>query len=57
METMHLIQTPHTADLTSLSDSDLEALFASEGVTVEVVIHCDTGGCPVCFAEAAAQAA
>ena len=37
METMHLVQTPHTTDLMSLSDSALEAFFASDGLTVEVV--------------------
>jgi hypothetical protein len=57
METMHLVQTPHTTDLMSLSDSDLEAFFASTGLTVEVVAHCNTVGCSVCFAGVAAQAA
>jgi hypothetical protein len=57
METMHLIQTPHPTDLMSLSDSDLEAFFASNGLTVAVVAHCDTVGCAACPTEAAAQAA
>jgi hypothetical protein len=54
---MHLIQTPQTTDLMSLSDSDLEAFFASAGLAVVVVAHCDTVGCAVCPTEAAAQAA
>jgi len=57
METMHLVQTPHTTDLMSLSDPDLEAFFASAGLTVEVVTHCNTVGCSVCFAAATARAA
>ena len=57
METMHLIQTPQIADLMSLSDSELEAFFASAGLTVDVVAHCDTLGCAVCPTEATAQAA
>jgi hypothetical protein len=57
METMHLIQTPQTTDLMSLSDSDLEAFFASAGLDVAVVAHCDTVGCAVCHTEPAAQAA
>jgi len=57
METMHLIQTPQTTDLMSLSDSDLEAFFSSAGLTVEVLAHCDTPGCAVCPTEATAQAA
>jgi hypothetical protein len=57
METMHLIQTQPTTDLMSLSDSDLEAFFASAGLAVVVVAHCDTVGCAVCPTEAAAQAA
>jgi hypothetical protein len=57
METMHLIQTPQTTDLMSLSDSDIEAFFASAGLTVEVVTHCNTAECSVCFAAATARAA
>jgi hypothetical protein len=57
METMHLVQTPPTTDLMSLSDSDLEAFFTSVGLSVEVVAHCNTVGCSVCFAGAAVQAA
>ena len=57
METMHLIQTPQTTDLMSLSDSDLKAFFASAGLSVDVVAHCDTASCVVCPTEAAAQAA
>lgn len=57
METMHLLQTPPTADITSLSDSDLEAFFASAGLSVDVVTHCSTIGCTVCLTETAAQAA
>jgi hypothetical protein len=54
---MHLVQTPPTTDLMSLSDSDLEAFFTSVGLSVEVVAHCNTVGCSVCFAGAAVQAA
>ena len=54
---MHLIQTPHTTDLLSLSDTNLEAYFASARLTVEVVAHCNTVGCAVCLTETAAQAA
>ncbi len=57
METMHLIQPPQTADLTTVSDSDLQAIFASAGLAVDVVAHCSTADCHVCFAEAAARAA
>jgi hypothetical protein len=57
MEAMQLIQTPHTIDLMSLSDSDLEAFFASAGLAVSAVTHCGTVGCAVCPTEAAAQAA
>jgi hypothetical protein len=57
METMHLIQTPQTTDLTSLSDSDLEEFFASVGLSVDVVALCDTIGCVACPTGAAAQAA
>jgi hypothetical protein len=57
METMHLVQTPQTPSLESLSDTDIEAFFASAGLPVEVVAHCDTPGCSVCFTEAIAQAA
>ena len=57
METMHLIKTPQTTDLMSLSDSDLEAFFGSAGLTVDVVTDCDTLGCAVCPTGATAQAA
>ena len=57
METMHLIQTPQATDLMSLSDPDLEVFFASAGLAVTVVAHCDTVGSAVCRIEAAAQAA
>ena len=57
METMHLIQTPQATDLMSLLDPDLEAFFASAGLPVTIVAHCDTVGCAVCPAEGAAQAA
>jgi hypothetical protein len=57
METMHLIQTPQATDLMSLSDPDLEGFFASAGLPVTVVAHCNTVGCAVCPTEAAAQAA
>jgi len=57
METMHLIQPSQTADLTTVSDSDLEAIFASAGLDVDVVAHCNTAGCQVCFADVAARAA
>ena len=57
METMHLIQTPQTTDLMSLSDSDLKAFFASAGLSIDVVAHCDTLGCAVCPTETTAQAA
>jgi hypothetical protein len=57
METMQLIQTAPTTDLLSVSDSDIEAFFASAGLTAQVVAHCDTAGCPVCFAAEAARAA
>ena len=54
---MHLVQTPHTTDLTSLSDYDLEAFFDSVGITLEVVDHCGTADCTVCFPELVAKAA
>jgi len=57
METMHLVQTPHTTDLMAVSDADLEAFFATAGLTVEVVAHCNTAGCPLCVTEEPAKAA
>jgi hypothetical protein len=57
METMHLVQTPPTTDLMSVSDSALEAFFASAGLAATVVTHCNTVGCPMCFTEASVQAA
>jgi len=57
METLQLIQTPQTIDLMSLSGSDIEAFFASAGLAVDVVTHCNTAGCTLCFAATAATAA
>ena len=57
METMHMIQTPQTTDLMSLSDSDLKAFFASVGLSIDVIAHCDTLGCEECPTKATAQAA
>jgi hypothetical protein len=57
METMHLVQTPHTTDLMSLSDSALEAFFASDGLTVEVVAHCNASECSVCHPQTTVRAA
>jgi hypothetical protein len=57
METMHLIQTPPATDLMTMSDSDIEAFFATAGLDVDVVVHCNTVGCSLCFAAATARAA
>jgi hypothetical protein len=57
METMHLVQTPQTPDISSMSDADLEAFFASAGLPAEVVTHCDTPNCSDCFAKVIAEAA
>ena len=57
METMHLVQTLHTTDLMSLSDSALEAFFASAGMSVEVVAHCNAAECSVCHPETTVRAA
>jgi hypothetical protein len=57
MERMQLIQTPQTTDLRPLSDAEIEAIFASAGLSVEVVAHCNSAGCPMCFSEVAARAA
>ena len=57
METMHLIQTPHTTDLLSLSDTDLEAYFASAGLIAEVVTRCDTPRCRACPTDVVERAA
>ena len=57
MKEMHLVQTPQTADLMSVSDSELEGFFAAAGLAVTVVAHCNAAGCAVCFAEASARAA
>ena len=57
METMHLITTTHDADMTQLADESIEALFAASGLSVEIVDHCDTASCPLCFRAAPAKAA
>ena len=58
METMQLVSTTHTADLTTWIDTDVEAFFAAEGLAVEVVEHCSDATCPSCFdTEAPAKAA
>jgi hypothetical protein len=50
METMQLVNTTPTTDLTTLDDEALEAYFADAGLTVSVLTHCDDATCPVCFA-------
>ncbi|MCZ7534421.1 MAG: hypothetical protein M5U23_13670 [Acidimicrobiia bacterium] len=49
METMTLIQTTEAVDLITLSDRDLETWFASTGLDVKAVSHCDSAGCELCF--------
>lgn len=46
---MTLVQTSETVDLTTLNATDLEAWFANAGLAVEVVSHCDSAGCEICF--------
>ncbi len=53
METMQLVHTTHTTDLTTRMDADIEAFFAQEGLAVEVVEHCMDATCPECFTAAA----
>jgi len=57
METMQLVHTAETTDITTLSDADLEAYFADAGLEVVVVARCDDVTCPACFAPVPAQAA
>jgi hypothetical protein len=52
METMQLITTTPTTDLTTLDDDALEAYFADAGLAVSVLPHCDDVTCPVCFVPA-----
>ena len=53
METMQLVHTTHTTDLTTWMDADVEAFFTQEGLAVKVVEHCNDATCPECFAAAA----
>lgn len=62
METMQLITTTDettggTMDLLAMTDVDIEAFFASEGLTVEVVDTCADASCPDCFGSEPARAA
>ena len=41
--------TTATMDLTDLADDAIEAFFATSGLAVEVVDHCDRADCPTCF--------
>jgi len=52
METIELVHTGTSADLTALSDTDIESFFTEAGLDVEVVTHCDDATCPSCFAPA-----
>jgi len=58
METIELVHTEDSTDLTALSDAAIESLFAEAGLEVEVMAHCNDVACPSCFAPARpAQAA
>jgi len=52
METMELVHSSHSRDLTGLSDTDIESFFTEAGLDVEVVTHCDDATCLSCFAPA-----
>lgn len=57
METMQLLPNTYPADMTVLADETVEVLFAEMGLQVEVVVHCDTASCMLCFRPAPAKAA
>jgi formylmethanofuran dehydrogenase subunit A len=56
METMHLAPELDTTP-TELTDEALFEMFATAGLAVTVVAHCDDAGCPACFADSGTQAA
>jgi len=47
---MQLVQSDRQADLTALSDIEIEAYFAEAGLVAEIVEHCDDATCPSCCA-------
>lgn len=49
METMTLLPNTPAVDLITLSDADLEHWFATIGLAVHVVPHCNTADCTICF--------
>ncbi len=57
METMHMLPTIGSTDLTTLPDTAIEGFFAEFGLDVEVIDHCPDASCPICFSPAPAKAA
>jgi len=57
MDTMQLVPSTPTTDLTTLGDDDIEAFFAAAGLNVSVVPHCDDATCGACFGQTPAKAA
>lgn len=64
MNTMNLVNTiamqtnlttSRTADLTTLTSTELETWFGDAGLAVTEVSHCATADCPVCFPFEAAK--
>ncbi len=54
MKAIPLVPAIETIDLTTLTDTDLQAFFGQCGLDIQVVTHCDDPACPLCFAPAKA---
>lgn len=49
METMTLLPNTPAVDLLTLSDADLKRWFATIGLDVDAVPHCNAADCTICF--------